>query len=479
VPRAKMPGITPGFAEAPMDFLRVRKEGGPGPRDSVTDNIHVVSPESFRLLGQTGYSNKFFRGSRGTSVPGLSTFARIWLLSNVLLVSACFPADGPSSDAIKAERGLGEDPIPYALVKLTSKVVEGLAQYTPRIANQFTDRRAPGDIRLGTGDLVSVTVFEASSGGLFIPAEASARPGNFITIPNQTVDSEGNISIPYAGAVHARGRTVTEVQRTIVDQLKNQAIKPQVVISVVDQRTSMISVLGEVLKPERFPASAAGEHLLDAITRAGGPAGKGYDTWVMLERDGRRATVPFGALVFDPSNNIFVHPNDTIYVYSEPQTFVVFGAISGASGGGTGGQGQFPFGAWRISLAEAVAKAGGLSDVVADPASVFLYRGEPRQVAEEIGVDVSRFDGPIVPVIYQVNFRDPTGYFLAKQFDMRNKDIIYVSNASSVETTKVLTFLRLAMATADDPIVYATTFFTLKTAITGTSTSGTSILVGQ
>ena len=239
-------------------------------------------------------------------MPGLSTFTRIWLLSSVLLISACMPADGPYSDAIRAQRGLGADSIPYALVKLTSKVVESLAQYTPRIANQFTDRRPPGDIRLGTGDVVSITVFEASAGGLFIPAEASARPGNFITIPNQTVDSEGNISVPYAGTVHARGRTVTEVQRTIVDQLKNQAIKPQVVISVVDQRTSMISVLGEVNHPERFPASAAGEHLLDSITRAGGPKEQGYDTWVMLERDGRRATVPFGALVFDPSNNIFV-----------------------------------------------------------------------------------------------------------------------------------------------------------------------------
>ncbi|MFZ2109728.1 MAG: polysaccharide biosynthesis/export family protein, partial [Roseiarcus sp.] len=241
--------------------------------------------------------------------------------------------------------------------------MESLAQYTPRIANQFADRRPPGDIRLGTGDVVSITVFEASAGGLFIPAEASARPGNFITIPNQTVDSEGNISVPYAGTVHARGRTVTEVQRTIVDQLKNQAIKPQVVISVVDQRTSMISVLGEVNHPERFPASAAGEHLLDSITRAGGPKEQGYDTWVMLERDGRRATVPFGALVFDPSNNIFVHPNDTIYVYVEPQTFVVFGATAGTTvstaGVGVettspaGAQGQYPFGAWRISLAEA------------------------------------------------------------------------------------------------------------------------------
>ena len=76
--------------------------------------------------------------------------------------------------------------------------------------------------------------------------------------------------------------------------------------------------------------------------------------WVMLERDGRRGYAPFGALVYEPANNIYVHPNDTIYLYREPQTFLAFGAL--------GNQQQIPFGTWRISLAEAVAKAGGLND---------------------------------------------------------------------------------------------------------------------
>ena len=82
--------------------------------------------------------------------------------------------------------------------------------------------------------------------------------------------------------------------------------------------------------------------------------GPGLISWVMLERDGRRGLSPFGALVYEPANNIFVHPNDTIYLYREPQTFLAFGAL--------GNQQQLPFGTWRISLAEAVAKAGGLND---------------------------------------------------------------------------------------------------------------------
>jgi polysaccharide biosynthesis/export protein len=368
------------------------------------------------------------------------------------------PADGPQSSDITASHAADPDHLPYALVKLTPKIVEILAQNVPRLSSVFSDRRPPGDIRFGIGDIVSVTIFEAAAGGLFIPSEASVRPGNFITLPNQSVDANGNISIPYAGAIHAKGRTPVEVQQAIVDALKNRAIEPQVVISMVDQRTSMISVLGEVNHADRFPASSAGEHLLDAITRAGGPKAQGFDTWVMLERDGRRATAPFGALVYEPSNNIFVRPNDTIYVYSEPQTFVAFGAVAGSA---TAVQGQFSFGAWRISLAEAAAKAGGLNDAVADPASVFLYRGETCQVAKQLGVDCGNFAGTIIPVIYQVNFRDPAGYFLATRFDMRNKDVLYVSNAVSVETSKVLTYLNLIMATADNPITYASNYYGL------------------
>jgi len=97
---------------------------------------------------------------------------------------------------------------------------------------------------------------------------------------------------------------------------------------------------------------------------------------------------------------------------------------------------QFPFAAWRLSLAEAMAKAGGLNDNLADPASVFLYRGETREVAEQLGIDCSRFTGPIIPVIYNLNLRDPAGYFLATEFEMRNKDVIFASNAHAVESTK-------------------------------------------
>jgi polysaccharide export outer membrane protein len=391
--------------------------------------------------------------------------AKIGVIFTSLASAGCalMPASGPQSFNVTGISQGEQISLPYALVKLEPEVLKVLSQAKPRLSTAFANRTPPRAFRFGIGDTVSVTIFEAAAGGLFIPAEAGVRPGNFVTIPNQAVDSNGNISVPYAGLVQARGRTPTEVQQAIVAALGNRAIDPQAVVSLVDQRASLISVLGDVRAAGRFPAAASGERILDVITRAGGPSAQGYDTWVTLERQGHRASVPFGALVYEPANNIFVIPNDTIYLYSEPQTFVAFGAA--------GTQGHYKFDAWRVSLAEAVGKHGGLNDAQADPGNVFLYRGETREVAERLGVDCSKFKGPIIPIIYQVNFRDPSGYFLTQGFEVRNKDVIYTSNAVAVETTKFLNYLRTIMATANDPILYATNAFALKAASRGAAST--------
>ena len=393
------------------------------------------------------------------------------------------PSSGPDPDEVR----FGGDPsdpqqLPYAFVPITPFVVDVLASYAPTIGTVFTDSRPPKEIRFGIGDLVSVTIFEAAAGGLFVPVEAGVRPGNFVNLPNQNVDTRGNISVPYAGLIPAAGRTPAQVQEAIVAALRSRAIEPQAVVTLVEQRTSLVSVLGDVNTPARFGVPYAGERVLDSIARAGGPKSQGFDVWIMLEREGRRATAPFGALVYEPGNNIWTRPGDTIYLYRQPQTFLAFGAVAGNSfnpgifsgvitgalpgqqQGVPGQQGQFAFDAWRLSLAEAVARAGGLNDSLAEPSAVFLYRGETRELAERLGIDCSRFPGPIIPVIYNVNLRNGGAYFLATKFQMRNKDVLYISNATSVQIAKALQYFRLVVASINDPIAAATNAYNLNLA---------------
>ncbi|HXW70739.1 MAG TPA: polysaccharide biosynthesis/export family protein [Methylocella sp.] len=383
------------------------------------------------------------------------TGSRIGLLSLAILATlsagGCsffsgFPVAGPTSEAIKS----GESAVaPYQLVKLSPETIEILANHEPQgLAGAFTDHKPPSKIVFGIGDVVSITVFEAAAGGLFIPLEAGVRPGNYVALPDQIVDNNGYITFPYAGQVKAAGRDNVQIQDDIINKIKNRAIEPQVVVSLSQQRTSLISVVGSVTTPLRFavPFPGAGDRVLDAITRAGGISGPGYESWVMLERHGKRATVPFENLVMNPKNNIFIQPGDRIYVYQEQQKFMAFGATGGAPI--AFGQGLFTFDAWRLNLAEGVAKAGGLADFQADPGAVFLYRQEPIEVAQLLGADPKRFSGPLVPVIFWIDFRDPGGYFLATRFQMRNDDILFMANAHSFEATKVLTFVSLVAATA-------------------------------
>jgi polysaccharide export outer membrane protein len=377
-----------------------------------------------------------------------------------MLVAGCglISADGPNAIAVKA--GATWNGPPYGLVHLTPQVVNILDEYGPAtLSAVFRDNRPPPEIKLGIGDVVSVSIFEAAAGGLYIPAEASVRPGNFVALPNQPIDSHGNIFVPYAGLIPAAGKTTAQVDQEIVDRIKNRAIDPQAVVALVTQNSSLITVIGEVNNATAFSPTGrvipqpSGERLLDVITRAGGLKDQGQDTWVVLERQGRRASVPFGSLIYEPGNNIWAWPNDTIYLYKEPQTFLAFGA--------TGVQGQFPFSAgtassaWRMTLAEAVAAAGGLLDLVADPGSVFLYRREPRELAEKLGVDCSKMDGPTVPIVYGVSFADPAGYFLATRVQMHNKDVIFAANAQEVEITKFANFLNTLISVPTNGVLLA------------------------
>jgi polysaccharide biosynthesis/export protein len=413
------------------------------------------------MPGHSGLKSvgEFYVRTGGVGVRGPGWFAALFaVLGGALLSSGCgsllLPSAGPNSALIRSK--VTWNGPPFGLVKLTPAVIKTVSEYGPRsLTGVFGDRRPPPEIKFGIGDVVSVTIFEAQAGGLFIPAEAGVRPGNYVTIPSQPVDTKGFISVPYAGLVPTAGKTPSQVEQEIVDRIKNRAIEPQAVVSLVTQNTSLITVIGEInaqnLPSGRVPAMPAGEHLLDYITRAGGLKDQGQDLWVVVERHGRRAAVPFGSVVYEPGNNIWLWPDDTVYLYKEPQTYLAFGA--------SGQQGEFQFSAgpqssaWRMTLAEAVASAGGLLDVQADPGSVFLYRREPRELAELLGVDCSKMDGPTVPVVYSVSFADPAGYFLATQMQMHNKDVIFVANAESVEITKFTTFLNTLLVTADNAVV--------------------------
>jgi len=85
-----------------------------------------------------------------------------------------------------------------------------------------------------------------------------------------------------------------------------------------------------------------------------------------------------------------------------------------------------------------------------------------------MGIDCRPYEGPVIPVIYTINLRDPAGYFLASSFEMRNKDILYVSNSFAVESTKFMVYLNNINGTIQTLIATPTSAIGLKNIIQGT-----------
>ena len=385
------------------------------------------------------------------------TLAGVALAMATLQGCTVIPNSGPDDAAIRsmATVRLDADSKPlteYALVDLTTDV---LSYFPPRSPQSLTgsfgpSRSGPPNLPLGVGDVLEITLFESSAGGLFVPAEAGSRPGNFIMLPQQTISPDGTITVPYAGRITASGRTTAQIQADVENRLADRAIEPQAVINQVRSRSSEVAVLGDVRAPSKFEINPGGERVLDVISRAGGISAPSAETYVTLQRGATTATVPFERLLSTPRENIYVYPGDVVFTSRDRRTYLAFGA--------SGLNGRIDFEDSNLTFAEAVAKAGGLLDSRADPAQVFLYRVVDADTLSKMGIPATVKSGGGFPVIFRANLRDPSAYFLAQKFPMEDKDIIYVSNADSVELIKVLSVINSVSSGVAGPATDAVTF---------------------
>jgi polysaccharide export outer membrane protein len=268
-----------------------------------------------------------------------------------------------------------------------------------------------------------------------------------VRIPEQVVGPDGAISVPFAGRVPVARHTPLQVQNAIQQRLSERAIEPQVIVTVANTVTDTVTVTGEGLSAH-VPLSVGGIRLLDVVVTAGGAAGgvaaggivaggakpPAYETVVRLSRHGVTATIPMEQLILHPTDNIYAWPGDIVTLLDMPQTFAVFGATTSNS--------QVPFGAEKITLAEALAKSGGLVDLRADPRGVFLFRFEPSSIVSALQAQVLA-TGPngTSPVVYNLNLKNVNNYFFAQRFPIEDKDVIYVANAPLTELQKVFTLI--------------------------------------
>jgi polysaccharide biosynthesis/export protein len=354
------------------------------------------------------------------------------------LLAGCswLPTAGPTAKQVVEQQADDRRRI-FDVINVDEHVVETLlARPVVSFHTLFAKYGKPPEPKIGVGDTISVTIWEASGGGLFgsSPISNVTTGARSATIPPQMVARDGAISVPYAGRVPAAGRTPLEVQHEIEQRLAGKAIEPQVIVTIASSITDTATVSGEVVGGARVPLALGGERLLDVIAAAGGSKAPVYDTFVRLSRDGVTATIPMDTLVSQPAENIYARPGDVLTLVRVPHSISVFGA--------TGANEKVNFEAEHLTLAEALAKAGGLQDLRSDPAGVFLFRLEPGSVLTALHRPILAV-GPNggSPVVYRLDMSNANAYFLAQRFPIQDKDIIYVANAQLNELQKFFALL--------------------------------------
>ena len=364
--------------------------------------------------------------------------ARILLSGAALLAlagcSTILTGAGPSTDDVvtqSASPGVQR----YEIIDINSTVLDILRQRgTDSFLAHFGDYRPSVEPKIGIGDTVSVTIWEAGAGGLFsapLVTDRFSTGSKSSTIPDQIVGRDGSISVPYAGRIKVVGRTTQDVQGVVERALAGKAIQPQVLINVPKAVSSSVSGTGEVVNGARVPLSVRGDRVMDIIATAGGIRAPVNETYVQLSRGQETARVAMTRVSADPRENIFMRPNDVLTLIRDPQTFIAYGA--------TGKNAEIPFDAEGINLSQALAKAGGLLDSRSDPGGVFIFRFEPESVVRALdpGSTITEH-GKLTPVVYRLNLRDAANLFIAQGFRVQNRDLLYVSDAPIADTQKIM-----------------------------------------
>jgi polysaccharide biosynthesis/export protein len=411
----------------------------------VSNNTSFVrNLQGSHLSGRTVFSVATFGSGMLDQVSRLTRIARQLAITCAFALSGCLtPSSGPQKQTISEQASRRPDDgsvatsaPTYELIEFDSSLLGVLsASRYDSLAGRFGNGKGrPASVKAGVGDLIGLSIYESSPSSLFPSASTDTlRQGSVVALPQQVVDDDGSISVPYAGRVPVRGKSTKQIELEIVRRLGSRADQPQVIASILDSRSSLYSVQGDTNHPGRFALNWAGERLFDGISRAGGAKWPDYETSVTLARGGKTATTMLRTVVSNPAEDIYLQPGDEVYLRREPRFFTALGA--------TGRSGHYPIEAPKITLAEAIGRAQGLLDTQADPTGLYLLRWERPEVLVRIGRDIRNYGTSRIPTIYHFDLAIPSHLLASQQVEVQDKDVIYVTNAFTVEAHKSLRLL--------------------------------------
>ena len=276
---------------------------------------------------------------------------------------------------------------------------------TPVFNHQLELEIQDYDYTVNRGDILNITVWDHPE--LTIPAGSDRSPSE----AGNWVHSDGTIFYPYVGEIKVAGLKVTEIRDILRKELAKYIASPQVDVTVASFLSKRVYMTGELKQPGTQPITNVPLTLLEAVSNAGGLTDTADWTNVTLTRNGETKRYSLRDLYRqgDTRENILLRPNDIIHVArNDAAKIFVLGEVAKPT--------SLNIGRSDITLAEALADAGGFAQATADASGIFVL----RQAAE---------GGDKIADVYQLHARNATALVLADQFTLQARDIVYVTAA--------------------------------------------------
>ena len=264
------------------------------------------------------------------------------------------------------------------------------------------------EYRIGPLDMVQVVVWEhpelTSPMGQYQPA-------------GQKVTTDGKLFYPYAGELQAAGLTAQELRAEITKRLSDKILNdPQVDVRVTGYNSRKMFVAGSVERPGFVSFDENPMTIPDAIARVGGFSKEADPSALQLRRgdkvyninylDAFKSNLPLERMMVQPKDQIFV---PALSETQKEQKVYVMGEV--------GRSGIVNIYSVKLTLAEALASAGGLQALNATSRGVYVIRN-----TSEKQIDV-----------FQLNAKNAMALAMADRFELNPRDIVYV-DASGLAT---------------------------------------------
>lgn len=342
-----------------------------------------------------------------------------------LMVSGCaaLPSDGPATSSI-VRRDTSGDTRTH-IIDITTDNAGVISPAPTHLGLKSLETPVTENaLLIGAGDVVTLSFTGAEDmGGSSSVAPKSVSPMAPI---KEEVSPDGTISVPFSGRAYIAGLSGTAASRRVSRAMSSVTTALDVTVAVSKHNHNIVYVSGDVRKPGGIVLGPVPARVGDIIGEAGGVVRDIHDAsaayTVTVLREGQAAQADLST-VMGGLDDILLQGGDRVRVSLNASHYNVLGA--------TGKVAEFPFNASNLSLMTALARAGGLADGRANPKGVFVFR--------------QKSDGRF---IYHFDMTNPSTFFAAETFSLRDRDILYVSDAPTTQIYKMFSLIGTLAAPA-------------------------------